>query len=125
MHTRRLSSGRAPAVQHVLYTLAHLPSSSFPVDARHQQPVIVGVDVPDRRRNGERYGVGIKGLAGRATSDPAAATGRRMTRDLLGSVEGAAREQRTDRGGKLGRQTDVLVGSSRLVAAHSSPATKS
>lgn len=29
---------------------AYLASSSFPVDARHQQLVVVGVDVPNRCR---------------------------------------------------------------------------
>jgi hypothetical protein len=70
---QRLFSGRAPAAEHVLDALAHLPPSRLPVDVRHQEQVIAGVDVPDRGRNGERYGVGIKDPPGRAASDPAAA----------------------------------------------------
>ena len=115
MSSHRLSSARAPAVQHVLDTLAHLPSSRLPVNPRHRQPVIVGVDVADRRRNGQPYGVRIKRSPSCASPDPAAAARGRVTRDRLGPADGAAREQRTDRGGKLGREIHVLVGSSCLV----------
>ena len=60
MRPQRLRSSRAPAAQYVLNTLAHLLSGRFPVDARHQQLVIAGVDVADRRGNGEPYGVRIR-----------------------------------------------------------------
>lgn len=115
MSSHRLSGARAPAVQYVLDVLAHLSSSCLPVDARHQQLVIVGVDVADRRRNGQPYGVRIERPPSCASPDPAAAARGRMPRDGLGPADGAAREQRTDRGGKLGREIHVLIGSSCLV----------
>src|ERR1700722_12080085 len=36
----------APSAQHLLDTFAYLASGRRPVDARHQQPVVGGVDVP-------------------------------------------------------------------------------
>lgn len=74
----------APCAQYVLDTLAYLASSRFPVDARHQQLVIVGVGVPDRRRNREMNGVGVEGPPGRASSDPATAGRCRVTRHRVG-----------------------------------------
>lgn len=116
MSSHRLSSARAPAVQYVLDLLAHLLASHLPVDSRHQQLVIVGVDVADRRRNGQPYGVGIKRPPSCASPDPAAAARGGMLCDGLGPADGASGEQRADRGGKLGREIHVLVGSSGLVA---------
>jgi hypothetical protein len=106
----------APSAQHVLDTLAYLASSCFAVDARHQQLVIVGVDVPDRRCNGEVYGVRIEGPPRRASSDPATAARCRMTRHRVGPAGRTAREQLADRGGELGLEPHVFVGPPRRVA---------
>jgi hypothetical protein len=70
---RTSSNLRSPAAQHVLDTLPHLISRRLPAQPRHQQLVVVGVDVADRRNDGEVHGVGIQSASGRAASDPTAA----------------------------------------------------
>jgi hypothetical protein len=92
----------------VLDTLAYLASGRCPVDARHQQLVVVGVDVPDRCCNGEVNGVGVKGPRGRASPDPATAARCRVTRYPVGPAGGTAREQVADCGGELGLEPHVV-----------------
>src|SRR5260370_17189874 len=93
----------------MLDTLAYLASGRCPVDARHQQLVVVGVAVADRCRNGEVNCVGVKGPRGRASSDPATAAGCRVTRHPLGPAGRTAREQVADCGGELGLEPPLVL----------------
>jgi hypothetical protein len=85
------------------------------VDARHQQFVVVGVEMADRGNNGKSHGGGVESTPSRAASDPAAASCRRMARDRLGTVGRAARELFADRRGEPGLEPHILVGPSRRV----------
>ncbi len=76
----------APAAHYVLDTLMYPVPRGFPVDRRHQQHVVIGVDVSDRRRYGKSYRVRIRRPSGRGPSDPAAGTRRRVACDRLGPV---------------------------------------
>jgi hypothetical protein len=105
--SRRLA---APAAQHVLDAHPYPSSRSFAVDARHQQLVVVGVDVSDRRNDRETHGSGIKSPFGRAASDSSAATRRRVNGDRLAAVGGVTRELLADRQGELA----LLAGEIRI-----------
>jgi hypothetical protein len=59
-----------PRVDDVLYTLMHLCASRFAVDTRHQQGVVVGVDMADGRNDGEAYSVTVQGSPGGASTRP-------------------------------------------------------
>src|SRR5258705_12605002 len=64
----------APRVDDVLDALVHLCSSRLAVDTRHEQCVVVGVDMADRGGNGEGDSVAGPGPSRRALSHTAAAS---------------------------------------------------
>jgi death on curing protein len=51
----------APCVDDVLDAREHLCASRFAVDTRHEQGVVVGVDMADRSDHGETYSVAVQG----------------------------------------------------------------
>ena len=80
-----------PRVDDVLETLVHLCSTRFAVDTRHQQGVVVGVDMAHGCDDGEAYSVAVQGSPGGASSHTAAAACRRMKCDRLGAVDRTSR----------------------------------
>src|SRR6185295_12708865 len=58
----------APRVQDVLDTTSHVCSCRFAVDPRHEQDVVVGVDMADGGNDGEAYSVAVQGSPGGASS---------------------------------------------------------
>src|SRR6478609_283328 len=106
----------APRVDDVLDTLVHLCASRFAVATRHEQDVVVGVDMADGGNDGEAYSVAVQGSPGGASSHTAAAACRRMKCDRLGAVDRTPRELLTDGGGELTAEVHVLMGSAALLA---------
>src|SRR3954468_4424545 len=106
----------APRVDDVLDTLLHLCASRFAVDTRHQQGVVVGVDMADGSDDGQAYSVAVQGSPGGASSHTAAAARRGMKCDRLGAVDRTTRDLLTDSGGELTAEMHVLIGTAALVA---------
>src|SRR3954454_7555031 len=77
----------APRVDDVFDTLMHLCASRFAVDTRHEQGIVVGVDMADGSDDGQAYSVADKGPPGGSSSHPAAAARRGMKCDRLGAVD--------------------------------------
>ena len=101
----------APRVDDVLDTLVHVCASRFAVDPRHEQGVVVGVDMADGGNDGEAYSVAVQGSPGGASSHPAAAACRCMKCDRLGAVDRTPRELLPDGGGELTAEVHILIGS--------------
>src|ERR1700736_55983 len=93
----------------------HMRARRFAVDTRHEQGVVVGVDMADGGDDGEAYGVAVQGSPGGASPDTAAAACRRMKCDRLGAVDRTTRELLTDSGGELTAEAHVLIGPAALV----------
>ena len=94
----------------------HLRSSRFAVDTRHEQSVVVGVDMADGGDDGQAYSVGVQRPARGASSDTAAAACRGVKCDRLGAVVRTTRELLADRGGELTAEAHVLIGPAALLA---------
>src|SRR5262245_59315176 len=110
----------APRIDHVLDALVHLCPSRFAVDTRHEQGVVVGVDMADGGDDRQAYSVGVQRPASGASSHTAAAACRRMKRDRLGPDDRTPRELLADRVGELAAEAHVLIGLAALLAC---PAT--
>jgi hypothetical protein len=95
----------------------HLCASRFPVDTRHEQGVVVGVDMADGGDDGEAYGVAVQGSPGGASPDTAAAACRRVKCNRLGAVDRTTWELLTDRGGELTAEVHVLIGPTAAIRA--------
>jgi hypothetical protein len=110
----------APRVDDVLDALAHLFPSRFAVDSRHEQSVVVGVDMAHGGDDGQAYSVAVQGPPRGASPDTAAAACRRVKRNHLGAVDRTTGELLTDGGGELATEEHVLIGPAALLAC---PAT--
>src|SRR4051812_40258212 len=106
----------APRVDDVLDTLVHLCASRFAVDTRHQQGVVVGVDMAHGGDDGEAESVGVQRPSGGASSHTAAAARRRMKCDRLGTVGLTTRELLTDSRGELTAEVLVPIAAAALLA---------
>lgn len=84
----------APGIDDVLDTLLHLRSSRFAVHSRHEQVVVVGVDMADGGDDRKAHSVGVECPPGGTSSHPAAATRR---------------------GGELTAELHILIGPANLV----------
>src|SRR5262245_43481239 len=82
----------APRVDHGLSPLVCLRTSRFAVDSRHEQGVVVGVEMADGGDDRQAYSVGVQRPARGASSHTAAAACRRMKRDRLGPDDRTPRE---------------------------------
>ena len=83
-------------------------SCRFAVDPRHEQDVVVGVDMADGGNDGEAYSVAVQGSPGGASSHTAAAACRCMKCDCLGAVDRTPRELLPDGGGELTAKVHIL-----------------
>ena len=84
-------------MQHRVQRLANLIASLAPINAAHQQRVVVCVDVPDVSDDGQRDRVRIEFPSGSRATDSAAASFGRVLGDLMSLVRGALRKQFQDR----------------------------
>jgi LysR family transcriptional activator of glutamate synthase operon len=82
----------------------------------HQQIVVIGVLMPDRRDDRERHGLLVKPPASGRPADPATAAEPGVPGDRVRPLGGAPREQARDLDGELLLENHVLVG-----AAHGVP----
>src|SRR5262245_34910226 len=94
----------------------HLCASRFAVDTRHQQGVVVGVDMAHGGDDREAYSVAVKSSPGGASSHTTAAACRRMKCDRLGAIKRTTRELLADGGGELAAEVDVLIVPAALLA---------
>jgi hypothetical protein len=111
-----------PRVDDVLYTLMHLCASRFAVDTRHEQRVVIGVDMADGGDDGEAYRVAVQGSPGGASSHTSAVACRRMKCDRLGVLDRTTRELLADSSGELTAEVNVLIGPAALLAFPASSA---
>src|SRR5262245_35174172 len=100
----------------------HLCASRFAVDTRHEQGVVVGVDMADGGNDGEADCVAVQGSPGDASSQSAAAPCRRMKCYRLGAVDRTPRELFTDGDRELTAEVHILIGPAALVACPASGA---
>src|SRR5206468_2996707 len=91
----------APRIEDIRDTLAHLCASRFPVDTRHEQCVVGGVDMADGGDDSQPYSIVVQCSPGGASSHTPAAACRRMKCDRVGAVDRTPRELLTDRRGEL------------------------
>src|ERR1700742_4896321 len=106
----------APGVEDVLDTSSHSCSCRFALGAGHEEVVVVGVDMPDGRRDGESDGLGLQRSPGGASPDAATAACCRVKRDRVGAQGRTTRELLANRRGELVAEADVVVGSTNLIA---------
>ncbi len=85
------------------------------IDARHQQVVVVGVDVADRCGDGEADGVGIERSAGGASSDATAAAQCGVVGDRVGAGRWAAGELFPDGSGEAVAELLIDFGTAHLI----------
>lgn len=83
-----LSLWVAPLLQSPLHLVADQKSGFCPIHPRHEQLVVAGVAMANRRGDGESERSGVEGPAGGAAAHSATATRARVMNDLFGTIAG-------------------------------------
>jgi hypothetical protein len=86
------------------------------IHARHEQLVVAGVAVANRRGDGKLKRSRIEGPASGAAAHSAAATLARVTSDLLGPIGGTAREEAHEFLRHLSLEGEVVLGATTALS---------